>query len=411
MKFVSRRRGRTTVRAITATRKATRFLNRGRSGALVLGLAAAAAVAVPASASADGSPVVGHVYVNDNTKPANTIGAFDRHADGTLTPEAGSPFAAGGKGTGAGMASQGALQFSADGRFLIAVDAGSDQISVLRIRPDGSLKLVSHGVVSSGGLLPDSVAVFGDLVYVANSGNGSNYTGFRLRPNGRLDPIPGSTVSLPAVNGVNAAPGDVLFNGTGTKLVGTEVGTSLIDSFTVGSDGRLTAAPRSPFKAQGLGPFGSEFRPTDPDQLFVSNAHNTATDSGTISAFRDSSNGTLASIGASPFADDQMAPCWVEISHDGQFLFTVNTASGTISRFSIAADGTLTLLGSTPVSNQGGVGAVDARLSPDGSFLYVDESAADAVGAFAVRGGNLTELTTSPFSLPAGAKAAGIVVN
>ena len=34
-----------------------------------------------------------------------------------------------------------------------------------------------------------------------------------------------------------AAPGDVLFNGTGTKLVGTEVGPSVIDSFTVGSAG------------------------------------------------------------------------------------------------------------------------------------------------------------------------------
>ena len=129
----------------------------------------------------------------------------------------------------------------------------------------------------------------------------------------------------------DAAPGDVLFNGTGTKLVGTEVGTSLIDSFTVGSGGRLTAAPGSPFPAQGLGPFGSEFRPTNPDQLFVSNAHNTATDSGTVSAFKDHRNGRLSPIKGSPFPDHQMAPCWVEITHDGQFLFTVNTASGTIS--------------------------------------------------------------------------------
>ena len=140
----------------------------------MLGLAAAAAVAVPASASASTglSPVVGHVYVNDNTKPANTIGAFDRHADGRLTPEAGSPFAAGGAGTGSGLASQGALQFSADGRFLIAVDAGSNQISVLRVHSDGSLSLVPGGVVSSHGTLPDSIAVYGDLVYVANSGAG-----------------------------------------------------------------------------------------------------------------------------------------------------------------------------------------------------------------------------------------------
>ena len=73
----------------------------------------------------------------------------------------------------------------------------------------------------------------------------------------------------------------MLFNGTGTKLAGTEVGTSVIDSFTVGFDGRLTAAPGSPFPAQGLGPFGSEFRPTNPDQLFVSNAHNVGAGTGT----------------------------------------------------------------------------------------------------------------------------------
>ena len=413
MKFASHRHGRRAVPAGIAIRQATRILNRGRSGALVLGLAAAAAVAVPVSASAsasasnDPSPVVGHVYVNDNTKPANTIGAFDRHADGALTPEAGSPFWAGGAGTGTGLASQGALQFSADGRFLIAVDAGSNQISVLRVHSDGSLSLVPGGVVSSHGMLPDSLAVHGELVYVANSGAGhSNYTGFRLGWGGRLFRIPGSTVTLAS----DAAPGDVLFNSTGTKLVGTEVGPSLIDSFTVGSGGRLTAAPGSPFPAQGLGPFGSEFRPANPDQLFVSNAHNTATDSGTVSAFRDHRNGRLSPVNGSPFPDHQMAPCWVEITHDGQFLFTVNTATGSISSYQIAPDGALTLLGSTPISGTK-VGAVDARLSPDGGFLYVDESAIGKVAAFAVSGGSLTQLGTSPFPLPAGAAPAGIVVS
>jgi 6-phosphogluconolactonase len=377
----------------------------------VLGLAAAAAVAVPASASAaassDTSPVVGHVYVNDNTKGTNAIGAFDRHADGTLTPQAGSPFLAGGAGTGSGLASQGALQFAAGGRFLIAVDAGSNQISVLRVHDDGSLSLVPGGVVSSRGTLPDSIAVHGDLVYVANSGAGdSNYTGFRLGFGGRLFHIPGSTVTLAS----GAAPGDVLFNGTGTKLVGTEVGRSVIDSFTVGFDGRLTSAPGSPFPAQGLGPFGSEFRPTNPDQLFVSNAHNTAQNSGTVSAFRDHRSGRLTSISGSPFPDHQMAPCWVEISQDGQFLFTVNTATGSVSSYQIAANGALTLLGSTSISGTK-VGAVDARLSPDGGFLYVDESAVGKVAAFTVSGGSLTELSTSPFLLPTGAAPAGIVVS
>ncbi len=359
------------------------------------------------SASAD-SPahVAGHVYVNDNTAGTNTIAAFNRHADGSLTPVDGSPFPAGGAGAGKGLASQGAVQVSDNGRYLLAVDAGSNQVSVLRIEHDGSLRLVS--VASSGGALPDSVTVHGDLVYVANSGAGdSNYTGFILAHHGELIPLPGSTVTLPAT----AAPADVLFNQNGTKLVGTEVGPSVIDSFTVGRNGLLTAAPDSPLAAQGLGPFGSEFRPTNPNQLFVSNAHNVGAGTGTISAFNDAQNGTLSPIGSSPFADLQTAPCWVEISPNGQFLFTVNTGSGEISRYSIAPDGTLTLLGSTPVGATGGVGAVDARLSPDGRTLYVDESRIGKVGEFAVNGGSLTELAGSPVSLPAGATPAGVATN
>jgi hypothetical protein len=391
------------------SRHTAHTLKRHSSAALVFGLAAFAAVAVPASAhaSASASPVTGHVYVNDNTAGTNTIGAFDRHADGTLTPEPGSPFPAGGAGTGAGLASQGAIQFAGGGRFVLAVDAGSNQISVLRVHRHGQLSLVPGGVVSSGGASPVSIAVHGSLVYVANAGTAAtNYTGFRFL-GGHLFRVPGSTVTLPS----DAQPGDVLFNGTGTKLVGTRVGTSQVDSFTVGFGGRLTAAPGSPFKAQGLGPFGSEFRPTNPDQLFVSNAHNTAADSGTVSAFTDSRNGTLTSVAGSPFADDQMAPCWVEITRDGRFLFTVNTASGTISRFSIAPGGTLTLLGSTPVGATGGVGAVDARLSPDGRYLYVDESKIGSVGIFAVTGGTLSELPSSPAKLPAGATPAGIIAS
>lgn len=370
-------------------------------------LALAAAVAtIAAGGAAAASDVVGHLYVNDNTAGTNTIAAFDRHVDGTLTPLHGSPFAAGGAGTGATIGSQGALQVTSDGKYLLAVDAGSNQISVLRINSDGELSPVGGGPVSSGGSKPVSVAVHGSLVYVANAGDGgSNYTGFTLNPGGHLQPLAGSTVSLPD----GSSPGDVLFNSDGTRLVGTRVGTSLIDSFIVRGDGRLSAAAGSPFAAQGLGPFGSEFRPTDPTQLFVSNAHNVGPGTGTISAFNDASDGTLTSIGSSPYADLQTAPCWVEISHDGQVLFTVNTASHSISRYAIAADGSLSLLGSTSLG-AAGVGAEDARLGPNGNTLWVVDSGARAVSAFAVDGGNLTELPSSPTALPAGSTPFGIVV-
>ena len=365
-----------------------------------------ATVALAAAATAGGassSDVVGQLYVNDNTAGVNTVAGYDRHQDGTLTPLPGSPFAVGGAGTGHGVASQGSLQRSADGRYLLAVDAGSDQISVLRIKPSGSLQIAD--VVSSNGDTPVSIAVYGDLVYVANAGaDATNYTGFILNGGGHLRAISGSTVSLPS----DSQPGDVLFSGDGNKLVGTRVNTSLIDSFTVGADGLLTAASGSPFVAQGLGPFGSEFRPTNPTQLFVSNAHD-GPGNGSVSAFSAAADGTLTSIGTSPFPNNQTAPCWVEISHDGRFLFAVNTAVSTVSSYSIATNGSLTLLGSTPL-NGSPRGAEDARLAPDGSTLWVVNAGSDSISGFSVDGGTLTELASSPTPGPAGAAPTGLVV-
>jgi 6-phosphogluconolactonase len=373
-----------------------------RFGLLVTLATAASALAAAGAPAA--SNVVGQLYVNDNTTGVNTVAGFDRHTDGTLTPIAGSPFAVGGAGTGHATASQGSLQLSADGRYLLVVDAGSNQISVLRIKPDGTLQIADN--VSSNGANPVSIAVHDELVYVANADPvNPNYTGFTLNSGGHLHAIAGSTVTLPA----GSQPGDVLFNGDGSKLVGARVNSSLIDSFTVGNDGLLSAAPGSPFAAQGPGPFGSEFSPTNASQLFVSNAHG-GPGNGTVSAFSDGADGTLTSIGASPFADLQTAPCWVEISHDGKYLFAVNTAVSTISRYLIDSGGTLTLLGSTTLNNPAGRVPEDARLSPDGSTLWVVDAGANAVSGLSVNGGTLTELPSSPTPGPAGAAPSGIVV-
>ncbi|HEY8684447.1 MAG TPA: beta-propeller fold lactonase family protein [Chloroflexota bacterium] len=375
------------------------------AGLLVLGSIGSVTATQGAHAA---SVFKGHVYVNDNTSGTNTIAAFNRFANGSLTAIANSPFAAGGQGTGAGIGSQGSLQLSSDGRFLLAADAGSNQISVLSINSDGSLTPVTGSPVSSGGNKPVSIAVHGSFVYVANAGaGGSNYTGFTLSSGGALTPLSNSTFLLSDA----ANPGDVLFNSSGTNLIGTEVGTSKIDSFTVGTDGSLTAAAGSPFTAQGAGPFGSEFRPTNPTELYVSNAHNGGTNLGTVSAFNVDNAGILTSIGPSPYPDLQNAPCWVEISHDGRYLFAVNTASSSISSYSIQPDGSLKLLkGSTPFG--GAVhGEEDARLDPTDSNLYVVDSGSNAVSAFTVSGGSLSELASSPVSLPTGAHPFGIVVD
>ena len=355
-----------------------------------------------ASASTS-SRVVGYTYIDGNTATANTIDGFARHADGSVTPLPGSPFAAGGAGTGAGLASQGAIQATRDGRYLLAVDAGSNQISVLRVTPGGVPVPVGRPV-SSGGVQPVSIAISrSGLVYVANSGaGGSGYSGFRLGFGGALTRIPGSTVTVPDAAGL----GDVFFNGPGNRLIGTRTGTSQIDSFVVLRSGHLFAAPGSPFTGQGLGQLGAEFSPARPGQLFVSNAHN-GPGLGTVSAYRDGFLGRLSPIGASPYADGQTAPCWVEISHDGRYLFTVNTGSANISSYAIHSNGSLSLIGSAPI--RGGGADIDARLSPDGQTLSVDGSGNHILSVFAVHGGTLTELPSSPTPLPPGGAPAGIV--
>ena len=377
------------------------------------GLAALAFTALPAQSALGAGGSAGHVYVNDNTAGMNTIAAFDRHPDGTLTPLAGSPFAAGGAGTGTIVGSQGSLQVTSDGRYLLAVDAGSNAISVLSVRRDGSLRPVEGSPFSSGGIEPISIAVHDDLFYVANEGTktaGGNYAGFTLDEHGRLTPVDDSTVTL----SITANPGDILFNSTGRNLIGIDVGTTdpstfLIDSFVVGRSGRLTPATGSPFHAQAAGPFGSEFSPTNPSHLYVSNAHGGA-GNGSVSAFRVTRAGSVSSIGASPFFDGQTAPCWVEISHDGNYLFTVNTGSTSISSYRIQPDGSLAYVSSTPFASGTGIRPFDARLDPAGHDLYVVDAQIHAVTTFAVSDGSLTELPSSPFALPVGATPFGIVV-
>jgi len=377
----------------------------------LLGLAMVVPTTLARTTSAQ-SAVVGQVYINANTARENTIAAFDRHADGMLTPMPGSPFTAGGVGTGEVIGSQDSLRLTQDGRFLLAVAAGSNEISVLSIADDGALTPVASSPFPSGGLVPVSVALHDSLVYLANRGNGTsgaNYTGFTIDESGRLQALGDSSVPLPAT----ANPGAVFFNATGTNLVGTQVGPddgpSFIHSFAVGHEGRLIPATGSPFPAQATGPFCGAFRTTNPQQLYVVNAH-AGPNLGNVSVYDVSSDGSLRTIGASPYPNRQTAPCWMDITPDGRYLFTINTPVSSVSSYEILADGSLDLLGSITFSDPTGLRPIDARLDPEGEHLYVIGADASVVSIFTVDGGELTELPWSPVPLPEGATPFGIVV-
>jgi hypothetical protein len=129
-------------------------------------LGALFALSPVASAFAAGtSSVAGHVYVLDNATNGNAISAFNRAADGTLT-SAGTT-AIGGQGSGGGLGSQGSLIFSPDRSLLFAVDAGSNQISVVGVDAHGTLHPAS--VSSSGGVDPISLTSTGHFLYVVST--------------------------------------------------------------------------------------------------------------------------------------------------------------------------------------------------------------------------------------------------
>jgi 6-phosphogluconolactonase len=134
----------------------------------------------------------------------------------------------------------------------------------------------------------------------------------------------------------------------------------------------------------------------------------------TIVAFDRNADGTLTPALGSPFAAGG-AGLGSGLGSQGAVQpaeHAVNTGSGTLSRYAIAPNGSLTPLGSTTISSLGGVGATDAGITADGQYLYVNESAAHSVASFAVNGGHVTELASSPTADPAGiTSAAGVAVD
>jgi 6-phosphogluconolactonase len=119
---------------------------------------------------------------------------------------------------------------------------GDGSISVME-RTRAGLKAVGR---VSGGTLPVSITVSRNLVYVLNDGiHGSspaNITGFYFNDfSGALHPIPNSTRSLSAPSPTPPAIGpiaaEIHFDNTGLLLYVAEVGTSMIDTYSINFDG------------------------------------------------------------------------------------------------------------------------------------------------------------------------------
>ena len=310
----------------------------------------------------DDSPLSGAVYTMDNAPGTNHVWAFHRAADGSLSSP--TAVASGGAGTGGGLGNQGSVLLSRNGQWLVVCNAGGNSLSLFAASASG-LTLVQ--TVSSQGLNPISLTLHGDLLYVLNAGGAvggaDSIAGFVLAY-GHLFPLPGATSSLSASN---TGPAQVAFTADGDTLVVTEKATGLLDTFTVGDDGKATLAKS--YSSPAPPPFG--FASGRDNRIYVSQAAGGGGNPGasSVSSYQVYDDGTLNVISGS-VATHQTAACWVALSRDERFAFTANTPNDSISSFWVGRNGSLQLLKSQAGLPGNGSHPADLGVSRDNRYLY-----------------------------------------
>ncbi|SFF49075.1 6-phosphogluconolactonase, cycloisomerase 2 family [Actinacidiphila alni] len=379
----------------------------GALGALGVATALVTAPAATAASHAPAAPAetahihsAAPVFVQSDNPAANTVVAYHRAADGTLS-RAG-VYGTGGKGGVLDgsvvdhLASQGSLVLDARHGLLYAVNAGSDTVTVFAVRGD---RLERVQVISSGGDFPVGVAVHGNAVYVLNALDGGSIQGF-LRIGDRLVRVPswhrGLGLDPSAAPQFTHTPGQISFTPDGTKLVvTTKAGGNSIEVFPVGPFGGPASRPVVTATPDAV-PFGFTFDPAG--RLQVTEAGPNA-----VATFALARDGRLTQVGR-PVATGQAATCWIVGA--GDRLYASNAGSGSLSGYTVDRHGALRALGATATDG----GTVDAAVSSDGRYLYAQTGAAGVVDEFRVgRDGSLTPIgsVTVPGALGGEGIAAG----
>jgi len=332
----------------------------------------------------DGGKVV-YVISNDYHENANAVLAYRRKPDGSLAPLPGSPFLT----QGAGLANpkqvlgpddtDDPLVISDDGRFLLAVNGGSNTVAVFSINPDGSLVAVAGSPFPSGGQTPCSVAVNGRFVYVANKAfdplhvitQQPNYTTFEVDDAGRLSPVPNGTIDVPA----GSSPSQVLLSNDRRFLFATdflafmlptEEPTGTLLSFGLQGDRGLSLAPGAPYvvpKGDG-GALGLATNPRSDRTLYVGFPV-----AGAFGVYDiDPSTGVanfVTQVAGGP------ATCWIRTNSTGSRLYTLNSGENSVGVYNTDQAQAPTFISKLTLKDAANNGDFALGFSPDGGTLYV----------------------------------------
>jgi 6-phosphogluconolactonase (cycloisomerase 2 family) len=328
---------------------------------------------------------------------SNNVSVYRISPNGALTSVPGSPFTAGN--------SPRSVAVDLFGRFVYVANAGSDNVSAFRIAENGALTSVAGSPFPTGNAFyafefdPDSVAVdlLGRFVYVAN-GHQFNVSAFRIAGNGALTPVAGSPFGSTGI-----FPVSVTVDRSGHFVYVAVYAADILAAYGVGKDGALTPVPGSPFPT-GFGGTGLASNSVAVDFLgqflYVANSY-----SKNVSAYRIGPNGALTPVPGSPFPAGSF-PNSVAVDLLGRFVYVVNTNNadpafkGSVSAYSIGENGALTPVAGSPFPTAGTqpwAVAVDIF----GRFVYVANIGSNNVSAYSIaENGSLTPVPGSPF--PAG---------
>ena len=337
---------------------------RSAAAALVTGLIFG--IGVPAlvagkSVARSGTETV-YVQANDPTPGHNAVLAYQHDSEGCL--QLVGTYLTGGTGAFNPTDRLGPddhdqeIVISPNGKFLFTINQGSNTVAVFKIKPDGSLTLVKGAPFPSGGNGPASLGLAGDKLYVVNQNENTvlpstmghpNYTAFYVDPNGRLSPIPDSTITLQ----LGDTPTQALISPDGRHLFGNQIfdadrpytpqlapflpaRASSLDSFRIQTNGSLLQAPGTP---QSL-PIEAMFAIPDARYSLGLAVHPTENIVyvGFILGFKFAvytydEAGRLTFVTAAPLTDAGI--CWIVLNKEATRAYATNAITNTVSVINI----------------------------------------------------------------------------
>jgi hypothetical protein len=202
------------------------------------------------------------------------------------------------------------------------------------------------------------------------------------------------------VDGIRISPNGK-FLATGLFLAGSS---GSIGMWAIGSNGTLTSVPGSPFAGSGAGSVAGIDINGASTLLFASLANSLG--STIVDVFSIASNGGLTQIVGSPFTFNGQNSNVPLLSPNGKFLFVSNQFTdsqvGSITALNVAANGSLSQVSGSPFANPGGFLPSGLGTDAAGKFLFA-ANFNDTVSVFSVgSNGTLTPAPGSPFSTGVG---------